>query len=61
MRLLSDGLAAYHAGVHDVWGENAHHNGWLRIEFRITTNHAADWRELHFGFILFFIPIPPHC
>ncbi len=53
MRILSDGLALYHALIDDVWEDSIHHNGWLRIELRITTDHAADWRELHFGYFHF--------
>ena len=49
MRILKEGFEAYLKNLDGLWGDQVNHNGWLRIELRITTSHALDWRELHFG------------
>ena len=51
MRILRDGFKEYHDDLHDVWLDGDHHNGWVRIELRITTDHAADWGELQLGYV----------
>jgi hypothetical protein len=53
IRILWKGFEAYLENLVEVWGDPVHHNGWLRIELRITTSHALDWRELHFGCVNF--------
>jgi hypothetical protein len=52
MRILSDGFAEYVENLYECWEDHSHHNGWLRIELRVSTAHASDWRELHFGYYL---------
>ncbi len=60
MRILREGFEAYLEHLDELWGDKVHRNGWLRVELRITTSHALDWRELHFGCVHSIRDVPLH-